>query len=92
MLWLRLGIVRYCLPRLNHSGNDAGLLSITEPTDSKIAPIQGENGIDIFPISEVHETSIGKLDLYPAVLIENRGNSGEVRFVEKKQAPKRAPK
>ena len=57
-------------------------LPVGQTQYAKVAPVQGEHGLNLFPVSQVHQRRVGKLNSQTLVLSENCGNFREIRLAE----------
>ena len=57
---------------------------------TEIALVQSEYGFNPFPVGQVHQGCIGKLDSQPLIFGENRGDSGKVRLVKRNKVKRPA--
>ena len=56
-----------------------------ETKDTKVAPVQSENGFDALAVCQMYQRSISELYTQTFVLGENRGNSSQILLIETKE-------
>jgi hypothetical protein len=61
------------------------LLAASKAEHAEIASIQSKNGLNRFPVCQVHERRIGELNAQVLIFFENSGDFGNVRLSQREE-------